>query len=67
MVLIIYKPKEIQNINRSIYLYNTIFFPIMVLSCIIYIILGANNVTAYPCDVNKETIYDSLMVRTLAV
>ena len=36
MVLIIYKPKEIKNINRSICLYNTIFFPIMVLGCIIY-------------------------------
>ena len=35
MVLIIYKPKEIQNIIRSIWLYDTIFFPIMVLGCII--------------------------------
>ena len=26
----------------------------MVFGCIIYIILGANNVTAYPCAVNKD-------------
>lgn len=39
----------------------------MVFAYIIYIILGANNVTAYPCAVNKEIFYDSLMVRMLAV
>ena len=60
MVLIIYKPKEIQNINRSICLYNTFFSPIKVLGCIIYIIIG-NNVTAYLCAANKDVSYDGLI------
>lgn len=61
MVLIIQKPKEIKY-KQGQYVYVIQHSsPIKVLGCIIYIILGANNVTAYPCAVNKETRRDGVI------